>query len=733
MKRVNTAIVLALLLAPAPGVFAATTVSSVRFKEAVTEEDLSAVLGMPVSLRYDTEGTGFTTLPDAAVRQLKAAGVPFEVLSTRSTFSELGEYKTDQSVSATNSAGFAINLSGSQTLPITSAPAGAVVTSVTLRVKGIAAYADLCWFQLRDAANKQFTLPKWYDEIWFDHTVTGITAFNGRPVNQAWTLCAEGSNTAGERVEQWWITIYYTSGPPPPPEGEGEYTWEGEGEFEGEEEGESEGEEFELPEGAIPVYNVPCSGGFPYPPMELQIQQFTVGGEIHTQFEVPLDSPPYNPCGALQLLGIPYILVRESTKRVELHFTPTLPIVCTQEMNPQCSLLAVVPSLTPGQWRFVSAHDGTNSYRPNFNVLFTVTAIPIGQEGESVEGELVEGESFEGEFVVDKPPTITLMGPNPLRVECGTMFIDPGVTAEDREDGDLTDDIVISGGTVNVQGPGTYIIRYYVTDSQGNEATPAMRTVIVQDTTPPMLTLIGEDYMKMEVGNAFTDPGAVAEDSCGPFSVSDRIMITGGPVDTKVPGTYTLTYQVADNAGNTAKKTRTVQVWKDEPPVITLKGTNPLAVECGGAFTDPGAMAMDTPDGNLSTSIKIGGDTVDTHRPGTCFITYDVTDSGGKAAATVTREVIVSDTQKPTITLLGANPLKLEYGDTYTDPGATALDACVGDLSGLIVTGGETVNTTVSDTYMVRYTVTDHSENECTAIRQVVVLPRVSVTVPNGT
>jgi hypothetical protein len=49
----------------------------------------------------------------------------------------------------------------------------------------------------------------------------------------------------------------------------------------------------------------------------------------------------------------------------------------------------------------------------------------------------------------NQPPVITLVGDNPLYVVQGCPFIDPGATATDAEDGDLTDSIKVEG-SVNV-------------------------------------------------------------------------------------------------------------------------------------------------------------------------------------------------------------------------------------------------------------------------------------------
>jgi len=69
-----------------------------------------------------------------------------------------------------------------------------------------------------------------------------------------------------------------------------------------------------------------------------------------------------------------------------------------------------------------------------------------------------------------------------------------------------------------------------------------------------------------------------------------------------------------------------------EPPVITLLGDNPMNLTVGDTFTDPGTTAVDNVDGDLTESIVVGGDTVDTNTAGTYVITYNVSDAAGNAA-----------------------------------------------------------------------------------------------------
>ena len=79
------------------------------------------------------------------------------------------------------------------------------------------------------------------------------------------------------------------------------------------------------------------------------------------------------------------------------------------------------------------------------------------------------------------PPTITILGDNPLQVATDTQFIDPGATATDTEDGDLTSHIITTG-SVDASTTGTYILTYSVTDS-GGLSTSTTRTVLINSTS----------------------------------------------------------------------------------------------------------------------------------------------------------------------------------------------------------------------------------------------------------
>ena len=82
-----------------------------------------------------------------------------------------------------------------------------------------------------------------------------------------------------------------------------------------------------------------------------------------------------------------------------------------------------------------------------------------------------------------------------------------------------------------------------------------------------------------------------------------------------------------------------------EAPVITLNGASTINLNVGSTYSELGATASDNVDGDLTSSIVIGGDTVDPNVTGTYLVTYNVSDAAGNAAVEVIRTVNVTEFQ----------------------------------------------------------------------------------------
>ena len=156
-------------------------------------------------------------------------------------------------------------------------------------------------------------------------------------------------------------------------------------------------------------------------------------------------------------------------------------------------------------------------------------------------------------------------------------------------------------------------------------------------------------------------------------------------------------------------------------PYITLLGSAVLDHEQATDYVDAGATAMDYADGSVAVSVS---GSVNSGVAGVYVLTYTAVDSEGNTAKPLTRTVTVADTTAPVITLLGESTVEVDQNASYTDAGATAVDAVDGDhIDGdveLVKTGS--VDTTAAGTYTITYTATDTSNNSASVSRTVGVL-----------
>ena len=237
-------------------------------------------------------------------------------------------------------------------------------------------------------------------------------------------------------------------------------------------------------------------------------------------------------------------------------------------------------------------------------------------------------------------PIITLTGNSSVTHEAATAYTDAGAGWTDTLDGSGT---LTANGTVDVNTVGAYTLTYDYTDAAGNEGVQVIRTVNVVDTTNPIITLMGDATITHEAATAYTDLGAGWTDT---LDGSGTLTATG-TVDVNTVGAYTLTYDFTDAAGNAGVQvTRTVNVVDTTKPVISLLGDRNVTHSVWTAYSDAGAEASDTLDGNLTAKLVLTNG-MDVNLPGSYLLTYHVQDAAGNDAVSVTREVQVVN-QAPT-------------------------------------------------------------------------------------
>jgi len=346
-------------------------------------------------------------------------------------------------------------------------------------------------------------------------------------------------------------------------------------------------------------------------------------------------------------------------------------------------------------------------------------------------GSVLESTS-DGSVTVGEPdtqaPVIALLGDNPLELTVGDTYNEPGATANDNVDGDISGNIVIDASAVDTANPGSYEVTYNVSDAAGNAAPQVIRTVNVNpapDTTPPVISLLGDNPLELTVGDTYNEPGATASDDVD-GDISGNIVIDASAVDTNTVGSYSVTYNVSDAAGNAAvEKVRTVNVSEapdTTPPVISLNGAAVVNHEAGTQYMDAGATATDNVDGSVPV-INDALTVVNVNQLDTYTVTFTAEDAAGNTA-TAERTVNVVDTTDPVITLNGAAVIDLLVGDVYNEPGATVTDfdsAVTVQISG-------SVDTATVGSYIITYNATDASGNSAEEVtRTVNVLDKVEL------
>ena len=191
---------------------------------------------------------------------------------------------------------------------------------------------------------------------------------------------------------------------------------------------------------------------------------------------------------------------------------------------------------------------------------------------------------------------------------------------------------------------------------------------------------------------------------------------TGG---TDVPdGNYTINTTMTDSAGNTATVYVGSVIVDNTAPVLGIIGDNPQTINVSDSYTELGANATDSYDGNLNSSVVVDSSAVNTSAVGSYSVVYNVSDSAGNNA-TESRTVNVVDVVAPVINLTGDNPHTIELGASYSELNATASDNYDGDLSSSIIINSSLVNTNAVGSYNVSYYVQDSSGNNVTELRTV--------------
>ena len=263
----------------------------------------------------------------------------------------------------------------------------------------------------------------------------------------------------------------------------------------------------------------------------------------------------------------------------------------------------------------------------------------------------------------------------------------------------------------------TYVITYSATDSRGRKTEKTINLTVKGNKAP---VIEGVKNHTLKVGDSF-DPkaGVTVKDE------DENIeLVVESNVNTNIPGVYKVIYKATDSGNKTTIVESSVVV---NPKMTTLNkipviNAQDRIVQLGEKF-DPleGVTATDEEDGDLTKSIKVIRNDVNTDVAGDYTVVFSVTDKQG---ATAIHEMLVVVNQPPVI---HAEDKVITVGDEFKAlEGVTATDDEQGDIREIEVVENN-VKTDTPGEYTVTYKVVDKLGGVATKTIKVTVKEKVTL------
>ena len=365
----------------------------------------------------------------------------------------------------------------------------------------------------------------------------------------------------------------------------------------------------------------------------------------------------------------------------------------------------------------------------------TTTETEPTTEAPTTEAPTTEAPTTAGDTVAP-----VLNGVNDIEIFLDSDF-DPmeGVTAFDDVDGDITDQIIVSGlPLLDVSKTGEYFLKYSVEDSAGNLVEKTIYVTVVIDPS-----LIGDDFIQngdFSLGAGIWSLG-LNEGGAGEFTTVDEGENTVGAVVITTAGWSPpfprldsnvaefengLTYEVTFSAKADAPRPIKVQVGQLLPSAPWFEDYKDFQIEIFDlttewqTFTFKFTMNEDAADGEL-----LQGQLLFEHG-GTIEGEVSVPEENYNTTVYYDDITIVVSTPDPDTTapvISGASDATIEAGSSF-DPlaGVTVFDAVDGQITLDATNYVSDVDANTPGVYTVTYTVSDEAGNEATAERTITVV-----------
>lgn len=236
-------------------------------------------------------------------------------------------------------------------------------------------------------------------------------------------------------------------------------------------------------------------------------------------------------------------------------------------------------------------------------------------------------------------------------IEATSDFIDWTALVQNAYDNSQWYDVFVATDSVNYHQVGTYMVKLTITDRSNNRFSRTFN-VTVQDTLAPEVTL-RPSVDTIPVGETYLDQKVKVSDG------TDTVTVVSGEVDTRVAGTYILTYTVTDSVGNQTVVTRYVTVFDQEqvPTISFSLRTAATTIQRYTTYEDGDCYIVIN---GVEHLCQVKENLVNTQIPGIYTVVYAYTYND--VEYTHTRYVFVVDGSKPIRQMV---PVKREEGDLW--------------------------------------------------------------------
>ena len=274
---------------------------------------------------------------------------------------------------------------------------------------------------------------------------------------------------------------------------------------------------------------------------------------------------------------------------------------------------------------------------------------------------------------------------------------------------------------------GTYTNTWIVADDCGNTSAVFTQTITIEDNDAPTWTTTAgalDATIDCDDATALTNAQALfpaATDLCD-LDVTNIIKVSGAFTPGACPqaGTYTNTWTVADDCGNTsAVFTQTITIEDNDAPTwTTAAGALDATIDCDDATALANAQALfpvatDLCDLDVTNIIKVSG----VFTPGACpqagtyTNTWTVADDCGNTSVVFTQTITIEDNDAPVIASAPAD-ITLSCNDSLPGiPTLTATDNCDMSLSQAIFSEDPYTPSCLGYTITRRWNITDACGN----------------------